>query len=233
MASGRHSRPKIRGRHRRPSQAAHIVTATAGGIAAGGILLASPAQAQVAVPGSPPVHYPEHISVMHARVLSDTTVTVAHGDTLSGIAARLCGNPADWTGIYNRNKPVIGGNPDEISAGQHLTLSCTTARVAESYSPGVTASYVTVSGDLSFGGLESLWESAGGPSWAAWDAATIAECESGGRQYAYNLSGASGYWQILGEDVPGDIYDPMVNAENAVAKFKGDGDTFAAWVCQA
>jgi hypothetical protein len=125
MASGRHSRPKIRGRHRRPGQAAHIVTATAGGIAAGGILLASPAQAQVAVPGSPPVHYPEHISVMHARVLSDITVTVARGDTLSGIAARLCGNPADWTGIYNRNKSVIGADWNIITPGEKLTPDCT------------------------------------------------------------------------------------------------------------
>jgi hypothetical protein len=31
---------------------------------------------------------------------------------------------------------------------------------------------------------------------------------------------------------PGDIYDPMVNAENAVSKFEASGDTFAQWVCQ-
>lgn len=229
MASGRHSRPKIRGRHRRPSQAAHIATVTAGGIAAGGILLASPAQAQVAAPGTSPVFYPDRI--MHARVLSDAAVIVRSGDTLSKIAARDCGNPADWTGIYSRNKGTVR-DPDVIFPGQHLTLSCTTARIAAA-ADVARAAPETLSGVLSFSGLESLWEEAGGPSWAAWDAATIAECESGGRQYAYNPSGASGYWQILGEVVPGNVYDPMTNAENAVAKFRGDGDTFAAWVCQA
>jgi hypothetical protein len=88
-------------------------------------------------------------------------------------------------------------------------------------------------GTLSFAGLEALWESAGGPAWAEVAAATIAECESGGNQYAHNPSGASGYWQILGQVVGGNVYDPMVNAENAVSKFRASGDTFAQWVCQA
>jgi len=88
-------------------------------------------------------------------------------------------------------------------------------------------------GIYSYSQLESLWVSAGGPSWAQASAATIAECESGGNPRAYNPSGASGLWQILGQVVPGDIFDPMVNAENAVSKFKASGDTFAQWVCQA
>jgi len=89
------------------------------------------------------------------------------------------------------------------------------------------------SGIFSFSALESLWVSAGGPAWAESAAATIAECESGGRPDAYNPSGASGLWQILGSVVPGNLFDPMVNALNAVAKFKASGDTFAQWVCQA
>jgi len=40
---------------------------------------------------------------------------------------------------------------------------------------------------------------------------------------AHNASGASGLWQILGQLVGGDIYNPDVNAENAVAKFKSGG----------
>jgi hypothetical protein len=32
--------------------------------------------------------------------------------------------------------------------------------------------------------------------------------------------------------VGGYIFDPMVNAENAVSKFHASGDTFAQWVCQ-
>lgn len=72
----------------------------------------------------------------------------------------------------------------------------------------------------------------GGPAWAEYQAAEVAECESGGQQYAHNPSGADGHWQILGQVVPGDIYNPMVNAENAVSKFEASGDTFAQWVCQ-
>jgi len=85
---------------------------------------------------------------------------------------------------------------------------------------------------LSYAGLEALWESAGGPAWAAPHAAEIAECESGGNQMATNpYSGAAGYWQILGQVVGGWIYDPYVNARNAVAKFNASGQTFAQWVC--
>jgi hypothetical protein len=43
---------------------------------------------------------------------------------------------------------------------------------------------------------------------------------------------ADGYWQILGQVVPGDIYDLMVNAENAVSRLEASGDTLAQWVCQ-
>jgi hypothetical protein len=74
--------------------------------------------------------------------------------------------------------------------------------------------------------------SAGGPSFAEAQAAQIAECESGGNPQAYNPSGATGLWQILGQVVPGNLYDPFVNALNAVSKFKASGDTFAQWVCQ-
>lgn len=100
--------------------------------------------------------------------------------------------------------------------------------------PAVPSSqpYQTGAGDLSFGQLESLWVSAGGPSYAASAAASVAECESGGNPNAYNPSGASGLFQILGQVVPGNIFDPMVNALNAVAKFTASGDTWAQWVCQ-
>jgi hypothetical protein len=88
------------------------------------------------------------------------------------------------------------------------------------------------SGVYSYGGLEALWVSAGGPAWAAAHAASIAECESGGNVGAHNPSGATGLWQILGAVVGGSLYNPYVNAANAVSKFRASGDTFAQWVCQ-
>ena len=202
------------------------------------------------------------------------TYTVRAGDTLSGIAVRLCGPANDWTGIYAASRAVIGADPNLITAGQRLTVRCTdppallrlgrnparhavsgtavirAGRYGHPYycgdgdgwdrpcrgtAPAVTvrpAGIISYSGTYSYAGLEALWESAGGPDWAAPHAAEIADCESGGRVNAYNPSGATGLWQILGSVVAGSLYNPYVNALNAVAKFRASGDTFAQWVCQ-
>lgn len=88
------------------------------------------------------------------------------------------------------------------------------------------------SGVLTAAQVGQLWLSAGGPAWAEPKAEEIAYCESGYNPRAYNPSGATGIWQILGSVVPGDLTNPVVNAENAVAKFKAGGSTFSAWVCQ-
>ncbi len=89
------------------------------------------------------------------------------------------------------------------------------------------------SGTLSFGQLESLWLSVGGPgNGVEVQAAEVAECESGGDPAAFNPSGASGLWQILGQVVAGDIFDPVINAENAVSKYEASGNTWDQWVCK-
>lgn len=80
-----------------------------------------------------------------------------------------------------------------------------------------------------FRALEALWISNGGPRSVAPTAAAIALAESGGNPKAHNASGASGLWQILGQVVPGNIYDPNVNARNAVKKYN-DARGFSPWV---
>lgn len=173
-------------------------------------------------------------------------VTVRSGDTLSRISQREYGQYRCWPGVYRTNQRVIGGNPDFIQVGQRLVIpvGCSTAvpavttSVVTQHTPspapvpssGGGGSYGTV---LTFSQIEQLWVSADGPSWAEYRAAAIAECESGGNRYAYNPSGASGIWQILGSVVSGDLFNPYVNALNAVSKFRASGDTFAQWVCQA
>jgi hypothetical protein len=77
-----------------------------------------------------------------------------------------------------------------------------------------------------------FWLGAGGPASAELAAEAVAMCESGDNPGAFNPSGATGLWQILGAVVPGDLTDPAVNAANAVAKFEASGDTWAQWVCQ-
>jgi hypothetical protein len=78
--------------------------------------------------------------------------------------------------------------------------------------------------------LAGLWTGAGGPSRLANIAAAIALAESSGNPNAHNPSGAgAGLWQILGQVVPGNLYNPSVNAANAVKKWS-DAHGFSPWV---
>ena len=52
---------------------------------------------------------------------ANPTYTVQPGDSLSGIAGRLRYN-GGWNALYNKNRGVIGGNPNVIYAGQVLSL---------------------------------------------------------------------------------------------------------------
>ena len=47
--------------------------------------------------------------------------TVRPGDTLSSIAQRFYGNPADWRGLYQANRSVIR-NPNVIDPGEVLNV---------------------------------------------------------------------------------------------------------------
>lgn len=134
-------------------------------------------------------------------------------------------NLADERRLWQAARAVRSWPPAVQTAS---TAPAPLAQPAQPAHPVVTG----LSGNLSFSGLEALWVAGGGPAWAEYQAAEVAECESGGQEYAHNPSGADGYWQILGQVVPEDIYVPMVNAENADSKFEASDDTFAQWVCQ-
>lgn len=82
----------------------------------------------------------------------------------------------------------------------------------------------------SYGELETLWIDAGGPKALAPLMAAIAMAESSGNSQAFNPSGATGLWQILGAVDAADqsqLYDPKVNAKEAVLKYKSQG--LGAW----
>jgi hypothetical protein len=79
--------------------------------------------------------------------------------------------------------------------------------------------------------LEELWVKAGGPTAEAKTAAAIALAESGGNPNAKNPEGpehAEGLWQIKGQDVAGNPFNPEVSAANAVAKYKA-AKGFSPW----
>lgn len=74
-------------------------------------------------PVTPPTHTggPAPTPRPHPPAPTLKTYTVVHGDTLSGIAARLH-YQGGWQALYAKNQGVIGGNPNLILPGQKLTL---------------------------------------------------------------------------------------------------------------
>lgn len=204
------------------------------------VLSLAPA-AQVELPGPPRTMHP----VTTALLAQARAYRVRPGDTLSKLSIRFYRRPDAWTVIYWANHRAIK-NPNVIMVGQLLTIPPLPKKIPAPPHMTVPAAVVSTtrfatqssSIPISTGGVltpaqvESLWAEAGGPVWAEPKAEEIAYCESGNNPRAYNPSGASGVWQILGQVVPGNIFDPYVNALNAVTKFKAAGDTFAPWVCQ-
>jgi len=90
----------------------------------------------------------------------------------------------------------------------------------------------------SYAQLESLWINAGGPKALAPLAAAIGEAESGGNSDALNptdnngTQSSFGIWQISnGTHTPPNPNwaNPAVNAQLAVAKWRGAGQNFSPW----
>jgi hypothetical protein len=76
------------------------------------------------------------------------------------------------------------------------------------------------------GDLIKLWEAAGGPGGRIANiAAAIALAESGGDPNAGASHPYHGLWQVG----PGGSFDPMENARQAVAKYRGAGNSFTPW----
>jgi LysM repeat protein len=156
--------------------------------------------------------------------------TVQPGDTLSSIAQRFYGSPADWRGLYQVNSSVVD-NPNVIYPGEvldvpyELPASSTTSAPAGS---AVLTTSAALSGTLGCPGLEELWEQAGGSDAQAVMAASIAMAESGGQQYATGAAGERGYWQINPDHGSLSTYDPLGNAKAAVI-ISDDGADWTPW----
>jgi hypothetical protein len=66
------------------------------------------------------------VRVRAAAIAAALTYTVKSGDSMSAVARRHCGTARDWTGIYaaSRARGWTGRNANNLTAGQHLWLSC-------------------------------------------------------------------------------------------------------------
>jgi Lysozyme like domain/LysM domain len=214
-------------------------SAVTGAIAAAAAVLAAPlsAHAAPAVPRAPvrPVLDDAHVRYhAPARPAADRLYAVRRGDTLSGIAGRFCGSPADYPALAAANGIR---DADLIFAGSLIRIACQAAvqaitgrapsRAALDSAPA--ARVTSLSGFLSCSGLEALWESAGGSPAEAFMAAEIAEAESGGNQWAHSPTDDIGYWQInVAAHGSMATYDPYGNARAAVEISSG-GANWQPW----
>lgn len=188
------------------------------------------------VPAAPPPAPPKApIVTVSAAISAGAQLTQTPGQKTIVIAERPSSMQDAEQLTQGASNVVAGLAYQERLAAQRAAAAAAAARAAAAAQAAPVSYQAPPAGVYSFAAIEQLWVSAGGPAWAEWSAATIAECESGGNPRAYNPSGASGIWQILGQvaDFGGSLFDPMVNAVNAVAKFNASGQTFAQWVCTA
>ncbi len=226
---------------------AEVATKAAPAVAIAGALVATAPQAHAAVGVSArTTTVAEQLRtdavVRHADAVvrhtapATRTYTVRPGDTLSAIAQRFYGNPADWPWLYHVNSSVIS-NPNMIYVGEVLKIPSDPPANAASYAPKhaattttLTSSSTQLSGTLGCSGLEALWEAAGGSSGEAFMAAEIAMAESGGNQYAVSPTDDYGYWQInmpsWGPELA--TFDPIGNAKAAI-QISQDGTNWSPW----
>jgi LysM repeat protein len=257
-SSSRHRRPhKIRrsGRHAAPSQIQNVAdkaTKATPAMALAGVLIAAPHANAAAGAAVKTTTVTAGTSTVETNTAETSTVqartdavvvraqasaqatrsyTVQRGDTLSSIAQRFYGSAGDWNRLYAANRSVLR-NPDMIFPGQvlaipgHLPVASTSPASHGGSTQVTTASML--SGTLSCGGLEELWEQAGGSSGEAVTAASIAMAESSGRQFATGGVGERGYWQINPNHGSLSTYDPLGNAKAAVI-ISDSGQDWSPW----
>lgn len=159
-----------------------------------------------------------------------------------GLGYAITGGILLWSGVKGETiaatitdlahgKQPSGVDQQAITVASSPSTASTTAGGGGRGGGGGSVGPPSSGNTYSYGQLKSLWMLAGGPPSLAATMAAIAEAESGGRSNAYNPSGASGLWQILGAVHPADqahLFDPYVNAREAVAKYRTQG--LSAWV---
>jgi LysM repeat protein len=253
-SSHKHRRPrKIRraGRHTRPSQVQNVAGTAckaAPAVAIAGALIAAPhahtAKASARATAVAEQVYtasevPAQATAVVTQISTDALVihheparryTVRPGDTLSSIAQRFYGSPADWRWLYQANRSVLT-NPNVIYPGEVLNVPYgppTRGTASAAAGSTVLTTSTTLSGTLGCAGLEELWEEAGGSAAQAVMAASIAMAESSGQQYATGAAGERGYWQINPDHGSLSTYDPLGNAKAAVI-ISGNGTDWTPW----
>jgi len=173
--------------------------------------------------------------------------TVRPGDTLSAIAARAYGNPADWPAVWWANRRQVP-DPAMITAGEQLHLPgspqvppwlarAALAAIAAPPAPAAPVSAGPAAAAVPAQASSPAPASPGGVNWAA-----IAACESGGNWRASTGNGFYGGLQFTEQTwlgYGGGRYAPSANLATpaqqiAVARQVLAGQGIGAWpVCGA
>ncbi len=206
---GKHVRTRPLRSHRKPSavKAAASTTAAAMGTATVGAVIAASGHHAPSAAILPAARQAASVTVsapardLPVRQAASSWVTVRDGDTLSGIARDDCGSARDWTGIFKRNKKVIGGDPDIIQPGQKLELDCLAAGIP--VAAVTVASRSTLDGDRDHDGDRSDAAASpvhaavsGGYSVSSGFQACVIRAESGGNPQIWNPSRHWGLYQF-------------------------------------
>ena len=178
-------------------------------------------------------------AAQQARSIADSTLLQKQlMESVSQKALLAAQKAAKAAGVPGFASGGIAGLGGQITASYNATqdamvksmqqaLIDAIKKAAAAIGPGVPgANTKTGAGDYTLAQLEALWIAAGGNPAAAYNMALIAIAESGGNPNAYNPSGATGLWQIEypgSQVVAGNLYNPSVNAANAVALYNSRG----------
>jgi nucleoid-associated protein YgaU len=148
--------------------------------------------------------------------------TVQPGDTLSSIAARACGNASDWTGVYQQNADVVGGNPNMIYAGQRLQFKCNAAAIQTEITTTAAQPITPASSSGSSASTKSVYVAPAPQAPSGSFQACVISRESGGNSQVMNSSGHYGLYQFSASTWaayggnPSDFGNASVSEQNAV-----------------
>lgn len=211
-------RRTYKGHHRKPGAAVRLaaaVTSAAAGITVAGTALSAPPAQALTVPTGGQVP-----AAVIAERQAPEQATVASGDTLSAIAARYCGTPDDWLGIWHASRGIP--DPDDIAIGQQLVIACNAS--GPGYTPPappapavITTAIQQPAPQYQRPAAETV-STAGDGSFAS----CVIARESGGNSQVMNSTGhyglyqfSAGTWAAYGGD-PADFGDASVAEQNQV-----------------
>jgi hypothetical protein len=137
------------------------------------------------------------VAAQQAPQQESSMITISPGDTLSGIATRDCGNPADWTGIWNYNHHRLHWtDPNVITTGQQVIPDCRDERVwlpKPPPAPAVTTADVQQGGSHAGDAVTAANVSTAGMGGFQ---SCVIRAESGGNPDIWNASGHWGLYQF-------------------------------------